>query len=59
MLEVWLNSRGCKEYPYLANEWLLVYGYDPHTNTFLIWNEIYTCWAHIPTYYCEGRQRKL
>ena len=59
MLEVWLNARGCKEYPYFANEWLLVYGYDSHTNTFLIWNDIYTCWSHIPTYYCEGRQRKI
>jgi hypothetical protein len=58
MLEIWLNARGCEHYPYFSGEWLLVYGYDPHTNTFMVWNDIYNSWSHIPVYYCEGRQRK-
>ena len=56
MPKVYLNERGKKVYPHLANEWLVVYGYDPILYSFIIWDEITHEWVSIPTHYCEGRK---
>ena len=56
MPKIWLNEQGKKAYPHLANEWLVVYGYDPIAHTFIIWDEITHTWVGVPTSYCEGRR---
>lgn len=56
MPKIWLNERGRKNYPHLANEWLMVYGYDPIAHVFIVWDEITHTWVGVPTSYCEGRK---
>lgn len=55
MPKIWLNEQGKKAYPHLANEWLVVYGYDPIVYVFIVWDEITHEWVCIPTSCCEGR----
>lgn len=56
MPKIWLNERGKKIHPHLANEWLVVYGYNPDSYTFIIWDEIMYKWVYISTSHCEGRR---
>ena len=56
MLKIWLNERGKKIHPHLANEWLVVYGYNPDSYSFIIWDEIMHEWVYISTNHCEGRR---
>lgn len=55
MPKIWLNEQGKKTYPHLANEWLAVYGYDPNSYSFIIWDEIMDEWVYISINQCEGR----
>ena len=56
MPKIWLNERGRELYPHLANEWLTVYGYNPDSYSFIIWDEIMHAWVYISTSHCEGRR---
>lgn len=56
MPKIWLNERRKKLYPHLANEWLVVYGYNPVTYSFIIWDEIMDEGVYISTNHCEGRR---
>lgn len=56
MPKIWLNERGKKIHPHLANEWLVVYGYDPILYSFIVWDEIMAKWVSIPIKHCEGRK---
>ena len=56
MPKIWLNEKGKLLQPHLANEWLVVYGYDPILYSFIIWDEILAKWVSIPILQCEGRR---
>lgn len=56
MPKIWLNERGKKIYPHLANEWLVVYGYDLVSGSFIVWDEIMHEWVSISKTQCEGRR---
>lgn len=56
MPKIWLNERGKQNHPHLANEWLVVYGYDPILYSFIVWDEIIHKWVSIPSTQCEGRR---
>ena len=56
MLKIWLNEQGKKIHPHLANEWLVVYGYNPNSYSFIIWDEIMAEWVFISLNQCEGRR---
>lgn len=49
-----LNARGCKVYSWLIGTKLLVYGYNPNTYSFIIWDDIMSQWIHIAENQCEG-----
>lgn len=55
MLKIWLNEQGKKLFPHLADEWLVVYGYNPITHSFIIWDKIMGEWVYISINQCEGR----
>lgn len=55
MLVIWLSEEGGEIYPHLINEWLTVYGYDPISRSFIIWDEIMYKWVNISVTLCEGR----
>ena len=54
-MKIYLNEFGAELYPWLANEWHMVYGYDPTLKCFLIWDTIRCEWKNIPLRVCEGR----
>lgn len=56
MPKIWLKERGKQNHPHLANEWLVVYGYDPILCSFIVWDEIMAKWVSIPINHCEGRR---
>lgn len=56
MPKIWLNERGRELYPHLANEWLLVYGFNSDCKQFLVWDEIMYRWLYISIVFCEGRR---
>lgn len=56
MPKIWLNEKGKAIYPHLANEWLVVYGYDSNLYSFIVWDEINTKWVSISILQCEGRR---
>jgi len=56
MPKIRLNERGKEIFPHLANEWLAVYGYDPVSYSFLVWDEIWGGWLYISINHCEGRR---
>lgn len=58
MPRIWLNERGKQNHPHLANEWLVVYGYDPILYSFIVWDEILAKWVSIPINQCEGRKEE-
>lgn len=58
MLKIRLNEQGKKLHPHLANEWLAVYGYNPFTCLFIIWDETIGEWVYISTNECEGRKHE-
>lgn len=53
-MSIWLNEAGAELFPWLANEWHTVYGYDPAYNSFIIWDGIRAEWKYIPKRICEG-----
>ena len=59
MLKIRLNEQGKEIHPHLANEWLIVYGYNSVLYSFIVWDEIIHEWIRIPTTCCEGRSTML
>lgn len=57
-MKIWLNETGAELFPWLANEWHTVYGYDPAYKSFIIWDGICAEWKLIPQRICEGRNEK-
>ena len=55
MATIQLNERGRELYPYLADEWLAVYGFNSDCKQFLVWDGIMCRWLYIPIAFCEGR----
>lgn len=55
MATIQLNERGRELYPYLAGEWLVVYGFNSDCKQFLVWDEIMCRWLYISIAFCEGR----
>jgi hypothetical protein len=54
MVKVKLNKHGEKIYPWLADIWLPVYGFNPNNYSFLIWDGIVQEWKNINQNFCEG-----
>jgi hypothetical protein len=54
MPKIWLNERGKQFHPHLADKWLVVYGYDPNSYSFVIWDEIMGKWVSISSTHCKG-----
>jgi hypothetical protein len=59
MPKIWLNERGKKIHPHLANEWLVVYGYNPNSYSFIIWDNITQAWVDISIHHCEGGKDEM
>ena len=57
-MKIYLNEVGAEPFPWLANEWHTVYGYDPTYKCFIIWDAIRCEWKEIPLRICEGRNEK-
>lgn len=55
-MKIILNLQGRKVYPHLAEEWLNVYGFNPNTYSFVVWDKILNEWIYISTNYCEGEK---
>ena len=55
MATIQLNKEGGELYPYLAGEWLVVYGFNSDCKQFLVWDEIMCRWLYISIAFCEGR----
>ena len=57
-MKIWLNEAGAELFPWLANEWHTVYGYDRIYRCFIIWDTITCEWRNIAMRLCEGRNEK-
>ena len=55
MATIQLNERDRELYPYLAGEWLVVYGFNSDCKQFLVWDEIVCRWLYISIAFCKGR----
>lgn len=55
-MKIILNLHGRKVYPHLAEGWLNVYGFNPNTYSFVVWDKILNEWIYIPVDYCEGEE---
>lgn len=54
MIKVRLNKHGAELYPWLADVALPVYGFIPHSYSFIIWDYVTNEWRHINQNFCEG-----
>lgn len=55
-MKVLLNEHGARLYPWLANEWLPVYGFNADCHSFVLWDKIQKKWLYISTSFCEGEE---
>ena len=54
MSQIWLNKRGAELYPWLAEQWLEIFGFNPDNYSFLIWDNIMGEWKFVETRHCKG-----
>ena len=53
-MKIYLNKQGNELYPWLAFQWLDVFGYDFDKHCFLIWDYVTNTWRTIHQNFCRG-----